>query len=88
MILFERPFAQLDSQQFVTFVGGAEFQCEVVEELALVDRHNHLSFMLFRKHPNQSGELGDVHFVHGLNGVIEHETWDHWIHGEVEGKEK
>lgn len=88
MILVERPFAQLDSQQFVTFVGRAEFQCEVVEQFAFVDRQNHLSFMLFRKHPYQSRELGDVHFVHSLNGVIEHETWERWIHGEVESKEK
>lgn len=53
-----------------------------------MDGDDDLSVVLLREHADEPGELRDMHFVHGLNGVIEYQAGHDGLHGEVECKEQ
>ena len=87
-IVLKGSFAELDGEQFVPLVGRAEFKGEVVEKLAFVDRDDYLTLVLSGQHADKSGELSDMHLVHRLDRIIEDETGDHGIHGEVKSEKE
>src|SRR5699024_10034651 len=82
------PFAEFNGDEFVTLIGRAQLQSKVVEQFALVNGDNYLSLVLFRKDADQSCKLGNVHFIHGLDGIVEHQTWSHRLDNEVQCEEQ
>lgn len=73
-ILIVGSLAELNGDQSIAVVGGAQFESEVLEQLSFVNSDNHLSAMVLREDPDQARELSDMHFVHRLDRVIEYQA--------------
>jgi DNA polymerase III alpha subunit len=69
-------------------VGRAELERKVIKQLAFMDGDDDLPVVLLRKKANESSELCHMHFVHGLDGVIEDKTRDDRFDGEVKRQEE
>ena len=81
-------FAEFDRDQLVAVVGGAEFQSQVVEQLAFMDSDDDLTPVLLCEDADEARELRDVHLVHCLNGVVEDQTRKERLDSEGEGKKQ
>ena len=52
-----------------------------------MDCHNDLATMLLRKCPQQRSELGNVEFIHGLDGIVKHQPRETRPNGKMKGEE-
>src|SRR5665213_857194 len=71
-VLIVLPSAQLDCDELVSVERWTQLEAEVLEELSLVNRDDHLAIVLLGEHSNKPGELRNVDLIHRLDGVVEH----------------